>query len=93
VSVWIAFLSLAGMVAGFCWNLARRAHADRKRQLHRLELELRLTDALETFHREVFRLKHYPVLRPKVPETAAAGLIPSTKVSSLRYIKGRQHED
>jgi hypothetical protein len=89
----IAFLLPASVLAGVCWKLASRAHADRKRHLHRLEMELRLTNALETFHQEVFRLKHYRVLRPKAPEPAVTGLIPSTKVSSLRYIKGRQNED
>jgi hypothetical protein len=89
----MAMLLPAGALAGVSWKLAHRARADRKRHLHRLEMELRLTDALETFHREVFRLKHYRVLRPKAPEPAATGLIPSTKVSSLRYIKGRENED
>jgi hypothetical protein len=93
VTGWIAFLLLASLLAGVSWRIARRARADRKKHLHLLEMELRLTDALETFHREVFRLKHYRVLRPKVPEPAVMGLIPSTKVSSLRYIKGRQNED
>jgi hypothetical protein len=78
--------------ASFCWKLARQAQADRKRRLRRLEVELRLGDASETFHQEVFRLKHSRVLRPKALRQKAE-LIPSTKVSSLRYIKGRQHED
>jgi hypothetical protein len=85
-------LLLAGVLASFCWNLARRAQADRKRRLRRLEVELRLGDGLENFHREVFRFKHSRVLRPKALRQKAE-LIPSTKVSSLRYIKGRQHED
>jgi hypothetical protein len=76
-----------GVFTGLCWKLARRAQADRRRRMRRLEIELRLTAALETFHQEVFSLKHSRVLRPKAlnPE-----IIPSTKASSLRYIKGRQ---
>ena len=83
---------LAGPLGGLCWRLARRARADRKRRRRRMEIELRLTDALETFHQEVFRLKHYRVLRPTAPGRNAE-FIPSTNVSSLRYIKGRQNED
>ena len=92
----IAILVLAGMAASLLashfWRLARRAQAARKKRLHRLEMELRLADAAEMFHEEVFRLKHYRVLRPNAPGRNA-GLIPSTNVSSLRYIKGRQNED
>jgi hypothetical protein len=88
----IAILPFAGLAAAFCWRFARRAHVERKRRLHVLEVELRLADALETFHKEVFRLKHYRVLRPNGPGQDT-GLISSTKVNSLRYIKGRQNED
>jgi hypothetical protein len=92
----IAILSLASLLgsalAGLCWSLARRARANRRRRLHQVETELRLTDAFKTFDQEVFRLKHYQVLRPNASKRNA-GLIPSTKVSSLRYIKGRQNED
>jgi len=89
----LLFVSLsASMVAGLFWRLARRARAGRKRRLRLLEMELRLADASEAFHQEVFRLKHYRVLRPNASRRNA-GLIPSTKVSSLRYIKGRQNED
>jgi hypothetical protein len=77
----------ASAFAGLCWKIARRAQADRKRRLRRLEIELRLGDALETFHQEVFRLKHSRVLRSKALK---AELFPSTKASSLRYIQGRQ---
>ena len=80
---------LASPLGGLCWRLARRLRADGKRRRRRLEIELRLTDALETFHQEVFRLKHYRVLRPAATGRNAA-FIPSTNVSSLRYIKGRQ---
>ncbi|MBZ5633028.1 MAG: hypothetical protein LAO55_07860 [Acidobacteriia bacterium] len=82
----------ASVLGGLCWKLARRARAGRKRRLRRLEMELRLADASEAFHQEVFRLEHYRVLRPNASERKA-GLFPSTKVSSLRYIKGRQNED
>ena len=73
------------------WILARRARTGRRQHLRKLEMELSM-DALETFRQEVFRLKHYRVVPPKAP-AQNAGLIPSTKVSSLRYIKGRQNED
>ncbi len=61
-------------------------------RLRLLETELRLAAASEAFHEEVFRLKHYRVLRPNASRRNA-GFIPSTKVSSLRYIKGRENED
>jgi hypothetical protein len=83
---------LASMLVGLCWRVARRAQAGRKRRVRLLEMELRLAAASEAFHEEVFRLKHYRVLRPNALRRHA-GLIPSTKVSSLRYIKGRQNED
>jgi hypothetical protein len=89
--IWLASVA-ASLLAGLAWRLARRARAGRKRRLNQLEMELRLANASEAFHQGVFRLKHYRVLR----STAAgrnAGLFPSTKVSSLRYIKGRQNED
>ena len=73
------------------WSLARRAQAGRKRRLRLLEMELRLTDASEVFRKEVLRLKHLRVLRPGIGRNT--GSIPSTKVSSLRYMKGRQNED
>ena len=73
------------------WILARRARTGERQRMRKLEMELRM-DALETFRQEVLRLKHYRVVRPKDP-AENAGLIPSTKVSSLRYIKGRQNED
>lgn len=91
MSTRIAIL-LAGALVAICWRLARRTMADRKRRLHRLEIELRLADAFESFHREVIRLKHYRVLRPNA-SGRNAGFIPSTNMSSLRYIKGRQNED
>ena len=83
---------LACLLASFFWRLARRARADRKRRMHRLEMELRLRDALEVFHQEVFRLKHYGALRPNASGRNAE-FISSRNVSSLRYIKGRQNED
>jgi len=82
----------ASVLAGLAWRIARRARAGRKRRLRLLEMELRLADASEAFHQEVLRLKHYRVLRPNAIRRNA-GLIPSTNVSSLRYIKGRQNED
>ena len=92
----IAILLLASMLAslltGMAWGVARRARAGRKRRLRLLEMELRLADASEAFHQEVLRLKHYRVLRPNASRWNAR-FIPSTKVSSLRYIKGRQNED
>ena len=93
----IAIFGLAGMAAslfsGFCWRLARRAQAGRKRRLRQLEMELRLAHASEAFHQEVFRLKHSSrVLRPNLKKQDKA-LILSTKVSSLRYIKGRENDD
>ena len=93
----IAILVLAGMsasvLAGLCWRLARRAQAGRKRRLHhcwKWSCAWRMPS--EALHQEVFRLKHYRVLRPNA-SGRNAGLIPSTNVSSLRYIKGRQNED
>jgi hypothetical protein len=83
---------LAGGFAGLCWRVAHRARAGRKRRLRLLEMELRLAAASEAFHQEVLKLKHYRVLRPTVIRWNA-GFIPSTNVSSLRYIKGRQNED
>ena len=88
----IMLLPLAGILGGLVWRLARRACIDRKQRLHRLKLELRLTDGFKRFDQEVFRLKHSPVLRPDA-SGRKAGLIHSTNVSSLRYIKGRQNED
>ena len=85
-----ASVLLAGVFARLC-VLAGRAWAGQKRRMHLLEMELRM-DALETFRREVFRLKHYRVLRPKAAGRNT-GLFPSIKMSSLRYIKGRQNED
>jgi hypothetical protein len=84
---------LASMLVGLVWILARRARAGRKRRLRLLEMELRLADASEAFHQELFKLKHYRVLRPNTIKRSAGLIIPSTKVSSLRYIKGRQNED
>ena len=83
---------VASPLAGLAWLLARRARADRKRRLRRLEMELRLSDALENFQKEVFRLKHYPVLRQDAVRRNA-GFILSTNLKPLRYIKGRQNED
>ena len=80
-------LVLAFLLAGVCWRFASLKLAGRRRRLNLLAMELRLADSLERFHQEVFKLKHYRVLRPN------AGLFPSTKMSSLRYIKGRQYED
>ena len=88
----IAILLLVSVLASVCWSLARRARAGRKRRTRLLEMELRLAAASEAFHEEVFRLKHYRVLRPTASRRKA-GFIPSTNVSSLRYIKGRQNED
>jgi hypothetical protein len=82
----------AGLLGGLLWKFARRAQAGRKRRLRLLEMELRLAAASVAFRQEVFRLKHYRVLRPNA-FPRKAGLFPSTKVSSLRYIKGRQNED
>ncbi len=84
--------ALASPLAALGWKIARRARADRKRRVRQLEMELRLADALERFQKEVFRLKHYTVLRQDALRRNA-GLIPSTNVHSLRYIKGRQNED
>jgi len=84
--------ALASPLAALGWKLARRARADRQRKVRRLAIELRLAEALESFHKEVFRLKHYTVLRQDAVRRNA-GLIPSTNVHSLRYIKGRQNED
>lgn len=83
---------LASPLTALVWKLARRARADRKRRLRRLEMELRLSDALEGFQKEVFRLKHYSVLRQDAVRRNA-GFILSTNLKPLRYIKGRQHED
>jgi hypothetical protein len=86
-------LPLAGvMLAGICWPFASRALAGRRRRLNLLAIELRLTDALEMFDQEVFKLKHYRVLRPG-SSGANPGLIPSTNTSSLRYMRGRQNDD
>ena len=80
-------LVLAFFLAGVCWKFASLKLAVRRRRLNLLAMELRLADSLERFDQEVFKLKHYRVLRPN------AGLFPSTNMSSLRYIKGRQYED
>lgn len=88
----ITFLVLAGLLAGFCWRLASRRLATRRRRLNLLAIEWRLGDSMEMFRGEVLKLKHYRVLRPTV-SGANAGLFPSTNMSSLRYIKGRQNED
>ena len=92
ITILLMWVVLASILAGLCWTLARRARADRKRRRRRLDMELRLANALEIADREVIRLKDDRVLRRKASEQNA-GLIPSTKVSSLRYIKGRQNED
>jgi hypothetical protein len=91
----IAILLLAGVLASVLvglWKVARRAQTGRKRRLRLLEMELRLAAASEVFHQEVLRLRHYRVLRSNVVRRNS-GLILSTNVSSLRYIKGRQNED
>ena len=82
----------ASMLASLLWRLSRRARALRKRRLRLLEMKLRLANAQGALHQEVSRLRHYRVLRPNALRQNA-GLIPSTKLSSLRYIKGRQNED
>ena len=82
----------AGVLAVVAWTAARRARAGRKRRTRLLEMELRLAAASEAIHEEVFRLKHYRVLRPAASRRSAR-FIPSTNVSSLRYIKGRENED
>ena len=88
----IAILVSVSVFAGICVILVRRVLANWKRRRQLVAMELRLADALEAFHQEVFRLKHYRVLR-----AAASGrnaqLIPSTNMSSLRYIKGRENAD
>ena len=82
----------AGLLGGLLWRFARRAQAGRKRRLRLLEMELRLVSAAEVFHQQVLRLRHYRALRSNVIRRNS-GLILSTNVSSLRYIKGRQNED
>ena len=81
----------ASVLAVVAWRAGRRAQAGRKRRVRLLEMELRLAAASQAFHEEVFRLKHYRVLRPGARRST--GFIPSTNVSSLRYIKGRENED
>ena len=78
---------LACLLAGVCWRFASLKLAGRRRLLNLLAIEVGLADSLESFHQEVFKLKHYRVLRPN------AGFFSSTNMSSLRYIKGRQYED
>ena len=85
----IAILLLEGFLGGLLWRAAHWARAIRKRRTRLVEMELRLEGASNALHEEVFRLKHYLVLRPNASRQNA-GFIPSTKVSSLRYIKGRQ---
>jgi hypothetical protein len=80
------------LLGSLVWRFVRSAAAGRKRRLRLLEMELRLAAASEAFHQEVFRLKHYRVLGPAASWRKAA-LISSTKVSSLRYIRGRENED
>jgi hypothetical protein len=63
-----------------------------KRHQRVIETELRPATASETPQEEVFRLKHYRVLRSNASQRRAV-FIPSTNMSSLRYIKGRQNED
>jgi len=88
----ILLLPLAGIIGRLLWKLARRARIDRQQRLRRLRLELRLADGFKRFDQEVLKLEHYSVLRPDASRRKA-GLIPSTKANSLRYIKGRQNED
>jgi hypothetical protein len=89
----VLFESLAAsLLGGLLWRFVQRAQTGRRRRLRLLEMELRLTAASEAFRDEVLRLKHYRVVRPNASGRKTA-LIPSTKVSSLRYIKGRQNED
>ena len=85
----MAILLLEGILGGFLWRVVHWARAVRKRRTRLLEMELRLEAGSNALHEEVFRLKHYLVLRPHASRQNA-GFIPSTKVSSLRYIKGRQ---
>ena len=85
----ITMFLIAFLLAGVCWRFASLKLAGRRRRLNLLAIEVRLADSLERFHQEVFKLKHYRVLRPKVL-SRNIGLFSSTKVNSLRYIKGRQ---
>jgi hypothetical protein len=80
-------LVLACLLAGVCGRFASLKLAGRRRRMNLLAIEIRLADSLERFHQEVFKLKHYRVLRPN------ARLFRSTNMSSLRYVKGRQYED
>ena len=85
-------LLLASLLAGLCWRLAWRAQVGRKRKQDWLKMELRLADALEIVKQELLRMKHGRVVRPAVSGPKGK-LIPSTNVSSLRYIKGRKNAD
>lgn len=91
IAILLLMSVLAGLLLGL-WRVARRAQNGRKRRLRLLEMELRLAAASEVFRQEVLRLRHYKVLRSNVVRRNS-GLIFSTNVSSLRYIKGRQNED
>ena len=82
----------ASMLAGLLWRLSRRARALRRRRLRLLEMKLRLANAQGALQQEVSRLRQFRVLRPNALRQNA-GLFPSTKLSSLRYIKGRQNDD
>lgn len=92
IAILLLATTLASILAGLVWRFARRARARRKRHLRLLEIDLRLAAASEAFREEVFRLKHYRVLRPNASRWNT-GFIPSTNLSSLRYVKGRQNED
>ena len=85
-------LLLAGLLACLCCRFAWRARVGWKRRQNWLKMDLRLEEALEVVHQELLRLKHRQVVRPS-SSGLKAGLIPSTNVRSLRYIKGRKNED
>ena len=94
IAILLSIGALAALLASLLglWKVARHAQTSRKRRLRLLEMELRLAAASEVFRQEVLRLRHYKVLRSNVVRRNS-GLIFSTNVSSLRYIKGRQNED
>lgn len=84
---------LASLFLGVCLWFARRAKAQRRRRQRRLEIELRLTTALESFHKEVLRFDPAWGIKAKRLSANNQATIPSNQLSSLRYIQGHRDED
>ena len=88
---WIIVLSLGLFAAGSVW-LAQRRNA-RRQSRRRLEMELRLATAWESFEQEVLRLQPLTRIKAKHLNSNYYPIIPSKSLDSLRYIKGHRDED